>query len=139
MVIRGALVGGATFATVLAVSLAAASAAEATPSSSLYTRNCPQLSGRKWQVPNGSKTGTKYTMSLWGSAFSCSAAAKWVEKLINDPATSLIGIAVPLKNGPTGYKCSTTPDKEHYAYSGTCTKGPTVHPIAGFAWGGATA
>jgi len=139
MVIRGALTGSAVLATVLVVSLAATSPIEAAPSSRLYTKNCPMLSGRKWQVPNGPKTGTKYTMSLWGSAFTCSTAAKWVEKLINDPATSPIGLNVPLKNGPTGYKCSTLPDKEHYAYSGLCTKGPTVHPTAGFAWGGATA
>jgi hypothetical protein len=117
---------------------AVATVAYALPKSAPVTQ-CQLISGPLWQSPSQPASGNTYTVNVIGHAFSCKAAMTWAAKLIKDPAKTPSGLPVyhfALKNGPPGYTCASSADRDGRAYSGICFKGPVLNPTKGFAWGG---
>ena len=129
--------GVAVLVVLVAAALATTTEVWAAPTASKAAatgKACPPFHGRKWQLPYGGKSGTRYQWSITGTAFTCKTAKPWVVKLTND----LIHVSGLLHKGPKGYKCLGTADKEGYAATGVCFKGSIATYKEGFSWSGST-
>ena len=112
--------------------------AYALPKSAPVTQ-CQLITGPRWRSPSQSASSKTYTVNVIGHAFSCKVAMAWAAKLVKDPAKSPSGLPLyhfALNNGPPGYTCAASADREGLAYSGICFKGPVLNPTKGLAWGG---
>lgn len=125
--------GVAALLVAVTVSLIATAGASAALRSGAATKLCGSLTGRKWTLQHVPKSGSAYMYHVSGS-FSCPQAKTWVAKLINDRVHNLL-LGDDIRNGPGGYRCHVIADKQGYAFSGTCSKGPLAK-LTGFSWAG---
>lgn len=80
-------------------------------------------------------SGLKVQWETAGTGWSCTAAKKWVVKLIHDHVKPAVA-NVPLKNGPKGYHCFASFEKKGLVAGGLCYLGTLAYPKSGFTWNG---
>src|SRR5450432_630774 len=97
---------------------------------------CPAFTASSWVNPYPpNDTGNKYQISMNAKPFSCAQTQVWVKKFVAMYISAPPLRTAVLKGGPTGYKCTASPDNKHHAYQGGCIKISKAAFSQTFNWG----